>query len=130
MKTYLLDTSICISLIRHDSNVIAKIKEVGQDNCYVSEMTIAELYYGAWKSENLKHFKDVDDVQAAFDVLPVFPALYDYGRIKVSLERKGQRVDEMDLLIASTAIVNHCIVVTHNVKHFNRIQELVVEDWH
>lgn len=129
MKKYLLDTSICISLFRHDANVISKIKAVGQDNCYVSEITIAELYYGAWKSGNIKHFNDVDDIKLAFDVLPISTSLNEYGRIKVELEHKGQRVDELDLLIASTALTNKCIVVTHNIKHFNRLKELVVEDW-
>lgn len=129
MKTYLLDTSICISLIRHDAYVISKIHEVGQDNCYVSEMTIAELTYGAWKSGNAKHFQDVADIELAFDVLPIYPSLTDYGRVKCGLERKGQRVDELDLFIAATAITNSCVMVTHNIKHFNRIVDLQIENW-
>jgi tRNA(fMet)-specific endonuclease VapC len=118
MAKYLLDTSICISLFRRDPFVLAKIKEVGQENCCVSEMTLAELSYGAWKSANPKHFDDVANIERAFEILPVYPAIDTYGKIKAQLEQIGQRVDEIDLFIGATASFNHCIMVTHNEKHF------------
>ncbi len=129
MERYLLDTSVCISLFRHDAYVAAKIKEVGQENCFVSELTLAELSYGAWKSRNPKHFHDLEDVKRAFEIFPIGPAIDDYGRIKAALEQKGQRIDEIDLMIGATALYNHCVMVTHNVKHFERIPFLEVENW-
>lgn len=129
MKRYLLDTSVCINLIKHDAHVVSKIMEVGQENCFVSEMTLAELAYGAWKSKNPKHFRDMEDVKRAFEILPINPAIDDYGRIKATLEQKGQRIDEFDLMIGATALCSNCVMVTHNVKHFERIPFLEVENW-
>ena len=129
MTKYLLDTSICISLFRRDPYVIRKIKEVGQANCYISEITLAELSYGAWKSNNPKHFQDVKNTERAFEVLPIYPSINTYGKIKAELELKGQRIDELDLLIGATAKYNNCILVTHNIKHFCRISMLKVENW-
>ena len=109
--------------------MVSKIKEVGQENCFVSEMTLAELSYGAWKSQNLKHFRDLEDVRRAFEVFPIYPAIDEYGKTKASLEQKGQRIDEIDLFIGAVALHNHCVMVTHNVKHFERISQLEVENW-
>lgn len=128
MKKYLLDTSVCINLFKRNPYVIAKVKEVGQENCFVSELTLAELAYGAWKSRNPKHFDDLVDLKRAFEILPIGPAIDDYGRTKAALERKGQRIDELDLMIGATALYNNCVMVTHNVKHFERIPFLDVEN--
>lgn len=129
MKKYLLDTSICISLFRGNPHVVSKIKEVGQENCFVSEMTLAELSYGAWKSKNPKHFRDLEDIERAFEVFPIYTAIDDYGQTKAFLELKGQRIDEIDLFIGAVALRNHCVMVTHNTKHFERIPLLEVENW-
>ena len=126
---YLLDTNTCISLLKNVNGIRAKIIAVGMDECCVSEITIAELYYGAAKSGRTQHYDDVRFIQDHFEILPIQPALDLFGRNKYALEAKGMRIDDFDLLIASTAIFNNLTVVTHNTKHFNRIQNLQVEDW-
>lgn len=124
-----MDTSVCIAIIRGNRHVQTKVLEIGRENCYVSEMSIAELYYGASKSGKESHFRDVRKILYHFQVMPVFDSLETYGTVKASLESKGRRIDEMDLLIGSTALHNHMILVTHNVKHLNRIPNLKIEDW-
>ena len=129
MAKYLLDTDICISMFKDKHGVREKIMDVSPKRCFVSEITIAELFYGAAKSGREEHFEDVDHVIKLFKVLPVYPALNFYGRLKADLERKGQRLDDFDLLIASTAIVNNMVMVTSNSRHFGRIEDIVLEDW-
>lgn len=129
MKQYLLDTCVCIDIIRGNRQIQQKIVSVGIENCKVSEMTIAELYYGASKSGKEKHFQDVRDIVKYFDVIPVFPALRTYGDVKATLEAQGNRVDEMDLLIGSTALCNGLVMVTHNTRHLSRIPGIEIEDW-
>ena len=129
MKGVLLDTNACIALFKGNKCVIDNILKIGQENCFVSEITIAELYFGAIKSGRESHMKDVDYILQSFDVLPIFPCLKTYGTIKTDLEKRGRIIDEFDLLIASTAITNSLTVVTHNTKHFSRIKNLQVEDW-
>lgn len=126
---YLLDTTACIALIRGNEEVVDRILEVGEDECMVSEMTIAEPYYGAVKSGKPSHLKDVRLIMESFEIVPIFPCLQTYGEMKCGLEQKGMRIDEFDLLIASTALYNNMTLVSHNTKHFARIQGLMLEDW-
>ena len=128
-RKYLLDTSACIEIIRGNRFVMHKVLEVGKNNCYVSEMSIAELYYGACKSGREEQFLDIQNILRHFEILPVFSSLRTYGTIKTLLEKKGQRIDEMDLLIGSTALYNDLTIVTHNVKHISRIPNIQIEDW-
>ena len=62
-------------------------------------------------------------------VLPAYPALQLYGKLKADLEQKGLRLDEFDLLIGATSIVNKVTMVTSNLKHFNRIPGIQLADW-
>ena len=129
MKQYLLDTTACIAIIRGNIQVINKIRTVGLKNCKISEMSIAELYYGASKSRQEKHFKDVKYILQMFKVLPVFPSLQTYGDVKAKLETQGNRIDDMDLLIGSTALYNGMTLVTHNTKHLSRLPNIDIQDW-
>lgn len=129
MNRYLLDTTACIALIRHNEKVINTILKVGQENCFVSEITLAELYYGACKSQRASHLQDIQLIKETFEIVPLFSSLHTYGEIKADLERKGKRIDEFDLLIGATALFNAMILVTHNTKHLARIPLLTVEDW-
>lgn len=126
---YLLDTNACISLLKNVNDIRAKIIAVGLEECCVSEITLAELFYGAAKSGRAQHYEDVKFIQEHFEVLPIRPVLNLFGQNRYTLEAKGMRIDDFDLLIASTALYNNLTVVTHNTKHFNRIQNLQVEDW-
>ena len=66
MAQYLLDTDVCIELIKHNERVLDKVESVGVDHCFVTEITIAELFYGAAKSERPEHFNDVDYIPKSF----------------------------------------------------------------
>ena len=127
---YLLDTNICISLLKNKYGIREKVIEVEPKNCYVSEITIAELFYGASKSNNkADRIKDVEFIATNFDVLPIFPALELFGDIKTKLESEGNRIDDFDILIGSTAIKNNLIMVTDNIKHLERIPNIKIENW-
>ena len=126
---YLLDTNVLISMFRNKGMVRSHIKEVGFRNCVVSEISLAELFYGAAKGGRLENFKDIDNVLKRFEVLPIFPYLEQYGKVKALLENKGQRIDDFDILIGVTALQNNYTMVTANVKHLERIPKLKVENW-
>lgn len=61
--------------------------------------------------------------------MPIFSALDIYAQEKARLKTKGKIVDEFDLLIGSTAVFNNYVLVTHNVKDFERIKDIRIEDW-
>ena len=129
MAKYLLDTNICISLIKNRYGLRSKIERIGEQYCAVSEITIAELFYGAAKSGKSKHYNDVKNIMELFDVIPVYSSLKLFGEIKAALEKKGQRLDNFDLMIGATAIYNSMVMVTSNTKHFERIPGINIEDW-
>lgn len=130
MKKYLLDTNICVYFFKGQFSLIEKIREVGFENCVVSEITIAELKYGIAKStKKEKNQHALDTFQAKIEVLPIFPALDIYATEKARLKTQGKMLDDFDLLIGSTAIFNNLTLVTKNVSDFNRLDRIVIEDW-
>lgn len=129
MTKYLLDTNICISLIKNRYGLREKIERIGEYNCAVSEITIAELFYGAAKSGKIKHYHDVTNIIELFDVVPIYSSLKLFGQLKATLEKQGQRLDNFDLMIGATAIHHKMITVSSNKKHFERIPGIILEDW-
>lgn len=130
MKKYLLDTNICAYFLNGKFNLEAKIEEVGIENCFVSEITIAELKYGVEKSTlKEKNRKTLIKFQSKFDVIPIFPSLDIYAKEKVRLKTKGKILDDFDLLIGSTAIFYNLTLVTKNVSDFDRLENIEIEDW-
>ena len=127
---YLLDTNICIELLRGNDVIRKRIEEAGPQNCRISEITVAELYYGASKSvRSFEKKQDIRFLLEIFDLVLMSPALAEYGEIKAFLEKQGNGIDEFDLLIAATAIEGGFILVSNNIKHFRRIPGLILEDW-
>ena len=131
---YLLDTNICIYLINHKYEyLIDKIESIGIENTAVSTLTIAELEFGIAKSQS--KFKEQNRLALLEFLLP-FKFLsfdqndaYEYGYIRNDLQSKGQVIGNMDMLIAAQAIANDLILVTNNIKEFERVENLPLENW-
>ena len=130
MKKYLLDTNICAYFFNGQFNLKEKIREIGFENCVVSEITIAELKYGIAKStKKEKNQQTLDVFQSKIDILPIFPALDIYALEKARLKTKGKLLDDFDLIIGATAIYNNLTLVTRNISDFDRLDGIVIEDW-
>tara|TARA_B110000967_G_C18447806_1_gene346307 strand:- start:155 stop:556 length:402 start_codon:yes stop_codon:yes gene_type:complete len=127
---YLLDTNICIHFFRGDFNLIEKIKIVGIENCAISEITLAELVFGAENSKYpKKNYKLIEVFSEQIAILPILDAILLYGKEKVRLRKIGKMISDFDLLIGTTAIANELIMVTENTKEFNRIDKVELENW-
>ncbi|PZX37841.1 tRNA(fMet)-specific endonuclease VapC [Nonlabens dokdonensis] len=88
---YLLDTNICIHLFRGKFNLIEKFQEINLDDCAISEITLAELMFGAENSSNpKKNFKIIDSFSEQIRILPIFNAIQIYASEKVRLRKKGK----------------------------------------
>ena len=130
MAKYLLDTCVCISMFRNEGKVRETLLNIGVENCYISEITIAELYFGLAKASDKKRkLEDIREVQRLFRIIPAYSSFKEYGEIRLSLEHTGQRVDQFDLLIGATAMHHELKLVTSNLKHFERMQGLEIENW-
>lgn len=127
---YLLDTNICIYFLKGRYGLVEKIEKIGFENLFISEITIAELKYGVEKSANPERNRPViNDLIDRFKQLPIYGALDIYAKEKARLKKEGNIVDDLDLFIGATAIENNMTLVTNNEKHFDRLQNIKVENW-
>lgn len=130
MKKYLLDTNICIYFLKGQSNIDKKLKSVGVENCFISEITVAELKFGAENSvQKEKNRKVIENFIDSIQILPIISCLDTYAKEKARLRKKGLTIDEFDLLIGSSSIENNMVLVTRNVKHFSRLKNCTIENW-
>jgi len=127
---YLLDTNICIHFLRGKYELIDKFEQLGTENFAISEITLAELVFGAENSKNPQKNLDLVEVFAnQVVILPIFSAIYLYGKEKARLRSKGLMISDFDLLIGCTALEKDLIMVTENLKEFQRISGIKLENW-
>jgi tRNA(fMet)-specific endonuclease VapC len=108
----------------------SRFKKVGIENCFISEITLAELKFGVENSQKPeKNRKALEDFLTGIQVLPIFQAIDTYAKEKARLKKSGKIIDDFDLLIGSTALTFGLTAVTNNVDHFNRIDGIKLEDW-
>jgi len=129
---FLLDTNILIYTLKNRFVTIrAKIENAGVEQVCVSSLTIAEMEYGAAKSRNPDAARaKLYEFLTPFEILSFDASAAEvYGQLRSTMEKTGNVIGPMDLLIASVAVANHCTVVTNNTKEFLRVPNLVVENW-
>jgi len=128
---YLLDTSICVFFLRGKLNLDERIRQKGRENCFISEITVAELRYGAENSDNsAKSHKAVDAFVSGLSIVPIYGSIKRYAKEKVRLRKMGKPIhDEFDLFIGVTAIENKLTLVTDNIKDFERLDGIKIENW-
>ena len=134
MSQYLLDTNVCIHWSKDEFDLRQKILQIGVENCFISELTIAELLYGIAKSAPSKqaanrHSLAILQQLFAGRVLLVGTCFEVYGPEKVRLRALGRPIDEFDLLIGCTALAHGLTLVTRNTLHFAPIAALTLENW-
>ena len=133
MGQYLLDTNICIFLLRGQYDVDKKIDEVGLENCHISEITMAELKYGAelGRKKGIKQrAQGLDSFLSSIQILPISNAIDLDASEKARLRLAGTPADDdFDLLIGCTAIANDLIMVTENIKDFKNFSNIKLENW-
>ncbi len=126
----LLDTDVCIEILRGNQTVIEK-RQKCNENVAISFMTIAELYYGAERSTaRIKNLGIVDEFILSIEVINTdLHILKKFGELKSSLHKKKLLLPDADILIASTALTNCTKLITGNTKHFIRFENLILENW-
>lgn len=130
MKKYLLDTNICIYHIKGQFDIDKKIAGVGIENCFLSEINIAELKFGVENSEQKERNREkVEKFIKLFQIVPISSCLDVYAKEKARLKKQGNLIDDFDLLIGCCAVANDLILVTRNVKHFKRLSSIKIENW-
>lgn len=132
MIRYMLDTDVCIELIRGKSPaLLASLRKRKVGSVAISSITLAELQYGAAKSRD----PDRNRLALIHFVAPLEVLSFDdraagaYGKLRANLERAGRPIGPLDTLIAAHALSAKLTVVTNNQREFSRVADLHVENW-
>jgi tRNA(fMet)-specific endonuclease VapC len=129
---YLLDTNICIYIIKQKPSVVVdRLQKIKVNEIGISVITLAELEYGVSKS-NFPERNKLALIQflTPFEILPFSEfAASIYGRIRSDLEKKGQIIGPYDLLIGAQALSEKLTLVTNNEREFQRIPGIAIENW-
>ena len=129
---YLLDTNILSYWMRGNEAVLERLKRRSPAELSMSVITLAEILYGIEKSAHRKQERrsKIEQIRALLDIYAFDQAAAsEYAIVRAQLERQGLPISERDVQIASIALANDLTVITHNVKEFGRVKNLVVEDW-
>ena len=131
MNGYLLDTNIISDLIRNPSGSAAqRLERADPADICTSIVVAAELRYGCAKKGSEKLLAKVESLLRTIPVIPLdIPADAKYGRIRAELEATGQTTGQNDLLIAAHASALDLTLVSDNIREFQRIRDLRLENW-
>jgi len=132
MIKYMLDTNICIYIIKHKpQNVIERFRQTKVSEIGVSSITLSELEYGVMKSTN----REQNKLALTQFIAPIEIMSYDdaaaqhYGKIRADLERQGTPIGSLDMLIAAHALSLNSVLITNNESEFKRVLNLKIENW-
>lgn len=128
---YLLDTNICIYVINHKPlHVFERFKQYQLADLAISSITASELAFGVEKSGSERNKNALNKFLSPLDVLPYDEkAIWYYAQLRQQLQSTGQPIGSLDMLIAAHALALDTILVTNNLKEFERIDGLKLENW-
>lgn len=135
---YLADTTFLIDLVNGNNKAIELAKELDEINEFVglsvisAEEYLRGVYYLYWNNEKLlkKKIADAKRDLSAFEIMPItYDIAIKAAEIEVNLIKNGEMLSLADILIASTAIYYDLILITKNVKHFQKIQKLKIRSY-
>lgn len=134
-QTYMLDINICSFIMRKRPEMLLATLQShveNRDKIIISSITYAELRFGAiGKKASPKHNVIVDEFMERIDSVLAWDrdAVEATAMIKKALGDAGQMIGNNDAMIAGHAISSGCVLVTNNVNEFNRVADLIVQDW-
>lgn len=132
MIEYMLDTNICIYLIKQKpAQVVRRLEGTAVSAVGISSITMSELEYGVCKSSRSgQNRAALIGFLSSLEVLPYDDmAAQQYGEIRACLEQQGTPIGSLDTLIAAHARSLDCVLVTNNTSEFTRVPHLEVENW-
>ena len=130
--TYMLDTNICIYVMKNrPEKVLERFKKELNNGMCISSVTLAELEYGMKNSSNpAKNEQSLLKFLFPLSILPFGTAAASkYGEIRTYLQKQGTPIGPLDMLIAGHARAEGLILVTNNIREFERVPGLELENW-
>ena len=130
MTGYLLDTDIVVFLFRRQKGIAKRLASVDPSQVYISEVTVAELEYGNYRSGRYEENREMlEHFLSCVNVVPFSEAISLYAKERYRLNSIGMGIEDFDLLIGCTAVAKDLVMVTNNVKHYSRIEGIKIDNW-
>jgi tRNA(fMet)-specific endonuclease VapC len=128
---YLLDTDTCIYFLNREKSIVSKMNVIPVNDMAISIITTAELQFGAFNSHKIaENMERIKYLRSIINIINLnMKITEEYAEIKSNLRKSGAPIDDFDILIGATAIVNNLMLVTNNVQHFSRIKNITIENW-
>lgn len=128
---YLLDTDTIIFSLKGNATVEKNLRRHFYDPIKISVISLMELYYGAHKSQKVtSNLAKIKTLENSLEIIPIDKESVEiFGIYKAKLEKAGTPLDDFDLILASCALAHNLVLVTNNVKHFQRIEGLKLTSW-
>lgn len=129
---YLLDTCVISDFVKGNKNTLAMLKRVSPDDIAVSSITVMEIQYGLALNPNRAQKIEpiIHDLFSSITILEFDSHdATETGTIRALLKQQGQSIGSYDILLAGTALNHNLIFVTSNINEFNRVNDLVLENW-
>ncbi len=132
-EKYLIDSNICIMVLRNFYNAEEVFELIKKENCYISEITLYELWCGneIAKSHKIGYREQkLDKFLSYFKVLPISEVIKSAAIEKARLQSVGLPLeDDFDLLIGCSSVYYGMTMVTDNIRHFKNITGIKIQDW-
>ena len=128
---YLLDTDTIIFSLKGHAAVEKNLRSHLHDPMKVSVITLMELYYGAYKSKKVEsNLAKIKTLETSLEIITLGKESVEiFGIYKAKLEKAGSPLDDFDLILGACALAHNLVLVTNNVKHFQRIEGLKLTNW-
>ncbi|MFH1119365.1 MAG: tRNA(fMet)-specific endonuclease VapC [Bacteroidota bacterium] len=131
MLKYLLDTNIVIYTMKNRPQQVRRYFKQHKDQMCISSVTLGELIFGAEHSQQVeRNLADIEAIVARLEVLPFDnKAAYHFGQIRAALYNTGKPIGPYDMMIAGQTRASGLTLITNNIKEFERVPGLVLENW-
>lgn len=130
MPNYILDTNILIEILRNNITVLAHMRAAAGRDVQLNALSYYETRRGLLNSHKSAKLRKFDAFCQTFGIVHLDQAALDRAsEIYADLRKKGQLIEDADILIAAMALVNRAVLVTDNISHFKRVTGLRLENW-
>ncbi|MBD2363774.1 type II toxin-antitoxin system VapC family toxin [Anabaena minutissima FACHB-250] len=129
---YLLDTCVISDVVKGEENTLKRIKLISPTEIFVSSLTVMEVKYGlAINPQRAVKIQSIIEILLSSITILPFDAkeAKQAAHIRSFLKLAGLPIGAYDVLIAATAVINNHIMVTSNVREFQRVPNLQIENW-
>lgn len=126
---YMLDTNAISAIMRSNATFMGRLRAKKKEEICISSIAWAEIRYGINKKGSQKLLKSSEHLAKMIRILPFTQQTADiYAHLRAEMEKQGKNLSPMDMLIASSALANDCILITND-QAFSHIEVLQIEDW-